>query len=243
MVSKSKVLFFAVVLVIPLFVLFSQNGMLFKSGSFAQRQTLEQSAKPEFKSVIQPIQLVDDAQAESAEVNEGAREGNRRNGGPASDLFDQAVNQQQTGNLDAAEQGYRALLSDYPKMLEAYYNLATVLTEQGDLDAARATLEAGLTANAPTDRLSEALREIYRAQAAQAYSQALGNDRAPINAPSFVPITQLISDPAASGDVMVLEARFENELAQLQAKLDLATAQLNAKQVQIERLQAQLGSN
>lgn len=70
----------------------------------------------------------------------------------ADDLFQQAVAAHQAGDLDAAERGYRQLLSDVPDHASSLTNLASIISRRGDAQEAEGLyLRAIAAAPANTD--------------------------------------------------------------------------------------------
>ncbi|QJW99734.1 tetratricopeptide repeat protein [Frigoriglobus tundricola] len=64
----------------------------------------------------------------------------------ADDLFQQAVTAHQTGDLDAAEHGYRQLLSHVPDHVSGLTNLASIIARRGDTQEAEALYLQAITA-------------------------------------------------------------------------------------------------
>ena len=64
----------------------------------------------------------------------------------ADDLFQQAVTAHQTGDLDAAERGYRQLLSNVPDHVSSLTNLASIIARRGDTQEAEALYLQAITA-------------------------------------------------------------------------------------------------
>ena len=94
---------------------------------------------------------------------------------------------------------FRQLTEDYPELPEPYNNLAVIYARQGDLDKARAALEAAVRNNPNYAVAYENLGDIYARLAYQAYSQSLnkGGRAAALN-PKLKQLKDMLQ-PAAAG--------------------------------------------
>jgi Flp pilus assembly protein TadD len=82
----------------------------------------------------------------------------------------------QQNKLDDAERVYTDLTQDFPELPEPYNNLAVIYAERGDLNRARAQLEAALRANPKFTAAHENLGDIHTRLAAASYEQVLKLD-------------------------------------------------------------------
>ncbi len=87
--------------------------------------------------------------------------------------FAAAVSLQQQGKTEQAIAAYRAIIGKYPRVPEAYNNLAAIYVKQKKLQQARKLLEQGLRAHKGYAALYDNLVAINVAMARDAYSKAL----------------------------------------------------------------------
>ena len=87
--------------------------------------------------------------------------------------FERALDLTAEGDTAGAEALYQQLIQDYPRMVEAYVNLAAVYAGDGRLDQARQRLTEGLNANEDYAVLYASLQKVLGALAANAYREAL----------------------------------------------------------------------
>ena len=100
--------------------------------------------------------------------------------------FLKAVVQSETGQAGDAELLYRTLIDEYPEFPEPRNNLAVLLARRGDLDGARAQLEAAVRA-APTYALAaENLGDLYVQLAVRAYRRAVSAGSTPAKGASAI---------------------------------------------------------
>ena len=83
------------------------------------------------------------------------------------------------GKTEDAIAAFRQLTEDYPELPEPYNNLAVIYARQGDLDRARAALEAAVRNNPNYAVAHENLGDIYARLAYQSYAQSLANGGRP----------------------------------------------------------------
>lgn len=95
--------------------------------------------------------------------------------------FDSAVASMSSGNLAAAEQGFRALSDAYPQYSGALLNLGILQAKAGRLEDAQQTIRAAIDRNANSAAAFNQLGIVYRRlgrfeQADEAYQRALQID-------------------------------------------------------------------
>ncbi|MEQ6474650.1 tetratricopeptide repeat protein [Comamonas sp. wu1-DMT] len=83
------------------------------------------------------------------------------------------------GKTEDAIAAFRQLTEDYPELPEPYNNLAVIYARQGDLDRARAALEAAVRNNPNYAVAHENLGDIYARLAYQSYAQSLAKGGRP----------------------------------------------------------------
>lgn len=81
------------------------------------------------------------------------------------------------GQTKQAEQVFKALTREYPKLPEPYNNLAVLYARQGDYSAAEKELKAAIATHPSYATAQENLGDIYAARASQAYDKALSLDK------------------------------------------------------------------
>ncbi len=91
--------------------------------------------------------------------------------------FLKGVVQTEQGQRDAAMATFRGLSDDYPELPEPYNNLAVLLAQKGDYEAARLALETALKAAPDWAVAHENLGDIYARLAAAEYDRAARLDR------------------------------------------------------------------
>jgi len=94
---------------------------------------------------------------------------------------------------------FRQLTEEYPELPEPYNNLAVIYARQGDLDRARAALEAAVRNNPNYAVAHENLGDIYARLAYQSYAQSLakGGRPAALN-PKLKQLKELLQPTAAA---------------------------------------------
>ena len=99
---------------------------------------------------------------------------------------------------DAAIIAFRQLTEEYPELPEPYNNLAVIYARQGDLDKARAALEAAVRNNPNYAVAHENLGDIYARLAYQSYAQSLakGGRAAALN-PKLKQLKDMLQSSAA----------------------------------------------
>ena len=75
-------------------------------------------------------------------------------------------------DTDAAREAFERLNQDFPELPEPYNNLAVLAAAQGELDRARALLEAALSARPDYATALENLGDIHLQMSADAYQRA-----------------------------------------------------------------------
>jgi tetratricopeptide (TPR) repeat protein len=87
-----------------------------------------------------------------------------------------------SGEEDKAIELYQQLIKQYPEQAELYNNLAILLSNQGQFEAARDTLNAGLKTDKTYATIYDNLSNIYRQMARDSYGKALqlGGKPAPL---------------------------------------------------------------
>lgn len=105
-----------------------------------------------------------------------------------------------TGRANEAIAVFVALNEDFPELAEPYNNLAVLYAAQGDLDKARAALEAALRSNPSYATAQENLGDLYLRLAERAYGRALALDagRAGL-APRIAQLKAMVPDRVAEG--------------------------------------------
>ncbi len=86
--------------------------------------------------------------------------------------FLRAVILQQSGNDQAALEGFEELTQDYPELAEPHNNAAVIYAKRQELDKARAALQRALLSSPNYAVAHENLGDIYIAMAARAYNAA-----------------------------------------------------------------------
>ena len=99
---------------------------------------------------------------------------------------------------EAAIIAFRQLTEEYPELPEPYNNLAVIYARQGDLDKARAALEAAVRNNPNYAVAYENLGDIYARLAYQSYAQSLakGGRAAALN-PKLKQLKDMLQSSAA----------------------------------------------
>ena len=93
-----------------------------------------------------------------------------------SSRFQNAITLASQGNRTAAIQILESLITNHPKLIEPYINLASLLADQGQLEQARETLVQGINANTRYATLLSNLQKVNGSLAAKAYQLATIED-------------------------------------------------------------------
>lgn len=117
------------------------------------------------------------------------------------------------GDLQQAEERYRALIAENPQRPEPYNNLAALYARQGKLDEAMELLEQAMKTNSSYATVYANLRSIYYEMSRSAYARALQMEqRKEGDGPALRPILSVTNPPtkpvvaAAAQQVTVAEA-------------------------------------
>ncbi len=101
-----------------------------------------------------------------------------------------------TGDLQQAEERYRALIEQNPQQPEPYNNLAALYARQGKLDEAMELLEQAMKTNSSYATVYANLRSIYYEMSRSAYARALQMEqRKDGDGPALRPILGVVSPP------------------------------------------------
>lgn len=106
----------------------------------------------------------------------------------------QAASEAGSGDLKGAEERYLALISQVPKMPEAYNNLAALYARQGRLDEAMELLEQAMKTNESYATVYANLRNIYYEMSRTAYARALQMEQRK-GGPALQPILTVATAP------------------------------------------------
>ena len=141
-----------------------------------------------FESAIQPVSdQLTDAPLSSEKVNSDLQTSNAKatstssveipNSGSevaqVSRQFRKAQSLMESANWAEAEQILLGLIDQYPQLVEAYINLASVYSKSDRLELAKQTLRQGIDAVPNFASLFASLQSIHSAMAAKAYAEAL----------------------------------------------------------------------
>ena len=143
--------------------------------------------------------------------------------------FDNANVATDNGNTQAGIKQLRALIEDYPSVIEPYLNLASIYAEQQQLEQARVTLLQGFASNPKAGMLFDHLKKIHGALAANAYRQALDTTTADAAQ------TRLVLGRASN---IVTQRDQSNQITALQKKLQNSQNQISesVSQMQAEKV-------
>ncbi len=106
----------------------------------------------------------------------------------------QAASEAGSGDLKGAEARYLALISQSPKLPEAYNNLAALYARQGRLDEAMELLEQAMKTNESYATVYANLRNIYYEMSRSAYARALQMEQRK-GGPALQPILTVAAAP------------------------------------------------
>lgn len=127
-----------------------------------------------------------------------------------------------SGDHDNAKGILTTLIKRRPDLLEPYINLASLQTAEGELEAARATLMQGLSANPNYRQLFDGLQQVHAALAADAYKLALAaneQERSAVGQTSInLPVASALNHSVAPEDRQKAELA-RQQLTKLQARL------------------------
>lgn len=191
--------------------------------------TTDEANSSQAGNLVSAIQPVSNAQAVQTGVVSGRvpalaqRSVQAIDGDKLADLharFSKANTQLAEGQVERAVTAYRALINDYPSIVEPYLNLASIYSSQAKLDEARGVLLKGFDANPKAGMLFDHLSEVHGALAAQSYQYAL--------------------DTKSSADIPALTlARASTIITSLDQQQEIAklTQQLSAQQSQVSSVE------
>ncbi|MFT4635175.1 MAG: hypothetical protein ACI854_000553 [Arenicella sp.] len=131
--------------------------------------------------------------------------------------FDNANVATVNGNTHAGIKQLRALIADYPSVIEPYLNLASIYAEQQQLEKARATLLQGFASNPKAGMLFDHLKKIHGALAANAYRQALDTTTADSAQTRLVleRASNIVSQRDQSNQIAALQKQLQNSQNQI----------------------------
>jgi tetratricopeptide (TPR) repeat protein len=182
------------------------------------------------------ITLVGDANAQLSDTVSSEEESS------IADSFRLAIEKSQAGQIDQAADIYRGLISEYPKVIESYVNLAALYADQGELDKATKAINEGVSQNPRSAVVFEALKKLNGAVAANAYRSAL-NEKEKIDKVHIASLASLSESSMNQVERYKLEG-FEQRLAKINdfygEKLQESRRAEIAKQKEVTALQQEL---
>ncbi|MEJ2189241.1 MAG: tetratricopeptide repeat protein [Acidobacteriota bacterium] len=111
---------------------------------------------------VREFQLLPVATASAQGGDSAAKESSLGGGGPAVRAYNQGVEAQRVGNLEAAAENYREAFNRDPELAAAHTSLAAVLLSQKDYPAAAAEAEVALAVDADDVRAMQIRFDAYR---------------------------------------------------------------------------------
>ena len=99
------------------------------------------------------------------------------------------------GHPDAAMNVFRSLIEDYPELPEPYNNLAVLLAQRGEYDAAKTSLETAVRAAPNWSVARENLGDIYVRLAGVEYERAAKLDRDSKSVPAKLALVRELLTP------------------------------------------------
>lgn len=132
----------------------------------------------------------------------------------------QAASEAGSGDLKGAEARYLALISQSPKLPEAYNNLAALYARQGRLDEAMELLEQAMKTNESYATVYANLRNIYYEMSRTAYARALQMEQRK-DGPALQPILTV----AAAPQPVVVPEQVASEVVTAQTETEEAPLQ------------------
>jgi tetratricopeptide (TPR) repeat protein len=125
--------------------------------------------------------------------------------------FGQANEAIGNGQLIKAITSLESLIADYPSVIEPYLNLASIYSEQGQLEKARATLLKGFDANPKAGMLFGHLKSVHGAMAAESYRQALDTNAPRTNLQlKLARVSTIVTSMDQSKHIAALEEQLQN---------------------------------
>ena len=144
-----------------------------------------------------------------------------------TELLGEALSLHQSGQTEAAQDAYEALITHHPNWIAPRYHLARLLAQKQQWEPARDVLESALKAHPDAGVAFEALQALYHYEAARSYAQALGHDQPRIPAPTLDPNPQWSQAPAqGEGDTQTL-AQVKEQLQQQRVQINELTERYN----------------